>query len=192
MKIKAIIKRVLSPIQCIRYGIINHAENLYIGKACKIVNGHNMFFDRNVSIMPYTMLVCHEDGIIRLGEGCEIGMYSRIAAQSKVILGKNVFSGPHIFIADYNHEYRDISSPIKNQGKMVKPLDENERGVYIGEDTWIGTNVVIVGSVKIGIHCVIGANSVVTHDIPDFCVVAGSPCMIIKQYNFETKKWEKI
>lgn len=54
-------------------------------------------------------------------------------------------------------------------------------GVSIGDDTWIGTNVVIAGTVEIGKHCVIGANSVVTHDIPDCSVVAGCPARVIKQ-----------
>lgn len=62
-------------------------------------------------------------------------------------------------------------------------------GVRIGDDTWIGTNVVIVGSVNIGKHCVIGANSVVTHDVPDYCVAAGSPCVIKKRYNPKLNAW---
>lgn len=51
--------------------------------------------------------------------------------------------------------------------------------------------MVIAGTVEIGNHCVIGANSVVTHDIPDYSVAAGIPCKVIKQYNTETKQWEK-
>ena len=51
----------------------------------------------------------------------------------------------------------------------------------IGDDTWIGTNVVIAGTVEIGKHCVIGANSVVTHDIPDYSVAVGCPAKVIKK-----------
>ena len=65
-------------------------------------------------------------------------------------------------------------------------------GVCIGDDTWLGTNTVIAGTVRIGRHCVIGANSVVTEDIPDFCVAAGNPCKVIKKYNSCTKSWERI
>ena len=167
---------------CLRFGIKNQEGNLYIGKACKIVNAKAMRFGKIVSIMPYTMLLCHEGGHLEIGEGAEIGMFSRVASQGEVIIGKNVFSGPHIFIADYNHEYRDIEKPIKNQGNLVKPSARfNRGGVSIGDDTWIGTNVVIAGTVEIGKHCVIGANSVVTHDIPDYSVVAGCPAKIIKQ-----------
>lgn len=121
MSIKQIVKRLLEPIQCIRYRITNHGKNLYIGKACKIVNAKAISFGNDISIMPYTMLVCHQNGDMEIGDGTEIGMFSRIASQGKVIIGKNVFSGPHIFIADYNHEYRDIEKPIKSQGNLIKP-----------------------------------------------------------------------
>lgn len=101
---------------------------MYIGKACKIVDAKAMRFWKNVSIMPYTMLLCHEGGHLEVGEGAEIGMFSRVASQGEVIIGKNVFSGPHIFIADYNHEYRNVEKPIKNQGNLVKPSARFNRG----------------------------------------------------------------
>ena len=61
----------------------------------------------------------------------------------------------------------------------------------IGDGSWLGTHVVIAGNVKIGKHCVIGANSVVTKDIPDYCVAAGIPAKIIKKYNFDTCTWDR-
>ena len=61
----------------------------------------------------------------------------------------------------------------------------------IGDGSWLGTHVVIAGNVKIGKHCVIGANSVVTKDIPDYCVAVGIPAKIIKKYNFDTCTWDR-
>jgi acetyltransferase-like isoleucine patch superfamily enzyme len=55
----------------------------------------------------------------------------------------------------------------------------------------LGENVCIL-SASVGKHCVIGANSVVTHDIPDYSVVVGAPARVIKKYNFDTQRWEKI
>ena len=82
------------------------------------------------------------------------------------------------------HCFEDINTPIKNQ--PIKQL----KIVVIGEGCWIGEHVSIIGA-SVGKHSVVGANSVVTHDIPDYCVAVGSPARIIKRYNFDTKQWEK-
>lgn len=55
-----------------------------------------------------------------------------------------------------------------------------------------GHEVAVVGNVKVGKHCVIGANSVVTKDIPDYSVAAGIPCKVIKRYDFEKEEWVKV
>lgn len=78
--------------------------------------------------------------------------------------------------------------PVSRQGVMVR----NGAKVVIGEGSWLGTNVVVVGDVRIGKHCVIGANSVVTKDIPDYSVAAGTPCKVIKQYDFEREAWVRV
>ena len=72
--------------------------------------------------------------------------------------------------------------PIMNQ--PVKVL----RKVRIGEGSWLGENVSVCGA-SIGKHCVIGANSVVTKDIPDYCVAVGSPAKVVKKYDSEKKQW---
>ena len=61
----------------------------------------------------------------------------------------------------------------------------------IGEGTWLGEGVCVIGA-KIGKGCVIGANAVVTKDIPDYSVAVGSPAKVIKKYNSDTKRWEKL
>lgn len=64
--------------------------------------------------------------------------------------------------------------------------------VHIGDGSWLGTHVVIAGNITIGKHCVIGANSVVTKDIPDYSVAVGIPAKVVKRYNFDTKCWERV
>lgn len=128
MDIKKRIKKILCPLQCFRFEIKNRGRNLYIGKACKIVNAKAMNFGKDVNIMPYTMLLCHTGGRLEIGDGVEIEMFSRVASQGEVIIGKNVLFGPHIFIADYNHEYKDVVKPIKNQGNLVKISSRFKRG----------------------------------------------------------------
>lgn len=99
-----------------------------------------------------------------------------------------MLTGPHVFIADHNHEYMNINKHIYLQGVRMK----NEDTIIIGDGTWIGTNAVIVGNVKVGKNCVVGANSVVLDDIPDYCVVAGAPAKIIKMYNSKRGEWIRV
>ena len=79
----------------------------------------------------------------------------------------------------------NLEVPIKEQGIIQK------KDVYIGDGSWLGENVCVIGA-SIGQHCVIGANSVVTKDIPDYSVAVGSPAKVIKRYNPETKQWGKV
>lgn len=100
-------------------------------------------------------------------------------------LGKCVLIGPNVYISDQNHTYSDISVPIMQQGYTTKgPLS-------IGDNTWIGTHACIIGNITIGKGCVIGANSVVTKDVPDYSVVVGNPGKIVKQYDLQKCEWVK-
>ena len=101
--------------------------------------------------------------------------------------------GPNVCIADQDHRYDIIGVPIMNQGITIKNNSKLcKEGIEIQDGAWISINCVIVGNVNIGKGSVIGANSVVTTDIPDYCVAVGSPCRVIKKYNFKTKAWEKV
>ncbi len=141
--------------------------------------------------MPQAMLVSL-GGSIKIGEKTEVSMNSRIASMGFVKIGDHVLMGPHVFIADYNHEYHDPTIPIMYQGNSFTPKLDGSPNLVIDDGTWIGTNAVIVGNVRIGKHCVIGANSVVTKDIPDYSVAAGIPAKVIKRYDFEKKEWVRV
>lgn len=93
---------------------------------------------------------------------------------------------PNVYITDCDHEYVHVGIPIMDQGIVDKNLH-----VEIKDHAYIGINSVIVGNVTIGKGSVIGANSVVTKDIPDYCVAAGTPAKIIKKYNPLSDSWEK-
>lgn len=163
-------------------------KNTYIGKGTHIVNGKCLTIEENVSIRPYVDLFVSIDGGV-IGAGTDIGIRTRI--DGKFHIGKNVLMGPDNYISLYNHTYEDIHVPIINQG-VYKPNKNNHDDICIGDGTWIGTHCAIIGDVHIGKNCVIGANSVVTHDVPDYCVVVGAPARIVKRYNFESGKWERV
>ncbi|MCK5642230.1 MAG: acyltransferase [Gammaproteobacteria bacterium] len=114
-----------------------------------------------------------------------IGHFVTISCLRDIHIGQNVLISDRVFISDNNHGYEDITLPIQSQPTIFKS------SVYIGNNSWIGQNVTIIGA-KIGKHCVIGANSVVSKDIPDYCVAAGSPARVKKRFKFETNEWQRV
>lgn len=114
-------------------------------------------------------------GTVRIGRGSEIGERCRISIANSLEIGEKVLLSPNVYMTDCDHEYRNVDIPVINQGIVQKG-----QKVSIGDGSYIGINSVIVGNVKIGKHCVIGANSVVTKDVPDYCVAVGSPAKVIK------------
>lgn len=188
MSLKNIIRTIVTRVNCLIWHI-DYKEDVYLGLGCKLSGGGKIIIGRSVHIMPNSLLFSHKSGKIEICDGATISMYSRVAAADYVKIGKDVEMGPGCFIADYNHEYRDVRKPVKKQGNMFVKMRNGVPNLEIGDDSWIGAHVVIAGNVKIGKHCVIGANSVVTHDIPDYCVAAGSPARVIKRYDFNKKEW---
>lgn len=168
---------------------INSGGGNYVGINVKFVNRGTIVLGKNVIIRPSSRIyAANSQSHVSFGEGSEIGEHSTISSYNRIIFGQNVLTGPHVFVADHNHAYANPSLPISKQGVKCKPTDK----VVIGDGSWIGTNVVIVGNVHIGKNCVIGANSVVTKDIPDYSVAAGIPAKVIKRYDFEKELWVRV
>lgn len=104
-----------------------------------------------------------------------IGRFVSISCARKVYIGKKVLIADRCYIGDIQHGFENKDLAIKDQ--YVVPKGD----IYIGDETWIGNNVSILPNVTIGKHCVIGANSVVTKDVPDYHIVAGNPAKILRQ-----------
>lgn len=120
---------------------------------------------------------------LRIGDRSSIGMGATISAAQEVVLGRRVVLARNVYISDHRHAYEDAAVAILDQGITdVRPTS-------IGDDTWLGQNVCVLAGVRIGQHCVIGSNSTVTADIPDYSVAVGSPARVIKRYSFERKRW---
>nr|WP_313777814.1 MULTISPECIES: acyltransferase [unclassified Allomuricauda] len=96
--------------------------------------------------------------------------------QSNVQIGDYVIMGPDVKIYSRNHLFSSLEKPIKNQGKEYFKT-------IIGNDVWLGANVIITAGCRIGNHVVVAAGAVVTKDIPDYAVVGGVPAKILKYRN---------
>ena len=127
---------------------------------------------------------CISSPVVTIGDRCLIGRGSGIVGHFSIIIGNDVWTGHHVYITDQNHGYEDITRPISQQ-------TQPERAVVIGDGSWLGYGTVVLPGVTIGTHCVIGANSVVTSDIPDFSVAVGAPARVIRRYD-ATDGWVKV
>lgn len=164
-------------------------RNVLIYKPLKIQGFNKIEIGDNVSIQYNTWLAAREltgkPCQLKIGEGTSIGNFNHIFATNSITIGKNVLTADKVYISDNLHSYENINIPIIMQ--PIKQIGE----VVIGDGTWLGENVCVIGA-KIGQNCVVGANSVVTKDIPDYCVVVGSPARIIKKYNKKESNWENF
>ncbi len=146
-----------------------------------ITIGDGAFFQRGV-----WLYCCGIDGIkasLSVGKGCVFGYNNHITSVREVIIGDHVLTANGVYISDNLHEYENINTPI-----MCQPV-RFKRPVMIGSGAWIGENVSIIGA-NVGCNSVIGANSVVTRDIPDYCVAIGAPAVVIRQFDLELQKWK--
>jgi acetyltransferase-like isoleucine patch superfamily enzyme len=160
----------------------------FIFKPLRIQGKKYIEIHKNVGIQKLSWLATFKldenDPELIFGEGCAIGDFNHISAVRKVVFGKNVLTANRVYVSDNLHGFEDINIPIMHQKVRFKAE------VKIGDGTWLGENVCVIGA-NIGKNCVIGANSVVTKNIPDYSIAVGMPAKIIKRYNLKTNKWEK-
>lgn len=106
-----------------------------------------------------------------IGENSGIGAFAKLGV---VHIGDNVMMGKDCIIITSNHNFDRLDIPMCDQGS------DDDSPVYIGNDVWIGDRVIILPGIRIGNGCIIGAGSVVTHNVSDFDIVAGNPAKVIR------------
>lgn len=119
---------------------------------------------------------------IFIGENCDFGMYNHITSTNKIVIGNYLLTGKWVTISDNNHGSTDWDTLHRHP--ILRPI-VSKGPVTIGDNVWIGEKSTILSGVTIGDGAVIGANSVVTKDVPAYCVVGGNPARIIKQIKQE-------
>lgn len=115
---------------------------------------------------------------ITIGKNVSFNMNCHVGAIDRIIIKNNVLFGSNVLITDHSHGGTDIDTlkivPTKRNLQSKGP-------VIIEEDVWVGDNVSILPGVTIGNNAVIGANSVITKNVPAYSVVVGNPARVIKQ-----------
>lgn len=176
--------------------IFHHKARL-IRYPCYIRNGKNIFFNEGFTCGYNCRFEVIKDensiGTIIFGKNCRLGDNVHVTSANEVIIGENALIASKVYITDCSHgdylcnrlyENPSFDNPAK------RPIVSKQ--TRIGNNVWLGENVVILAGVSIGDGCILGASSVVTKDIPNNCIAVGNPAKVIKKYDLKSKKWIKV
>ncbi len=128
---------------------------------------------------PGVWITAPGDARVRIGEGTFLNRNVMVAAQELVEIGAHCMLANGCFVSDASHRFDDPQRPITWQGF------ESKGPTRIGENCWLGANVVVTSGVTIGARCVIGANSVVTRDVEPFSIAVGAPAKVVRRITYE-------
>ncbi|HFI0229270.1 TPA: DapH/DapD/GlmU-related protein [Streptococcus suis] len=132
-----------------------------------------------------------EEKKIIIGSKCKFGDRVHISSCSEIKIGDHCLFASNILVTDNEHG----NYTMRNQDSPGTPPDERPiktTPVHIDDNCWIGENTVILPGTRIGKGSIIGANSVVKGEYPDFSMIVGAPAKVVKQYSFETQQWERV
>jgi acetyltransferase-like isoleucine patch superfamily enzyme len=127
-----------------------------------------------VLLEPDVWITAPGEARVRIGSGTFLNIGVMVAAHELVEIGEHCMFANGCFVTDANHRFDDFEKPVPWQGFTSKGPTR------IADNVWCGAHVVVTSGVTIGERCVIGANSVVTEDIPAFSIAAGAPARVLR------------
>src|SRR5579859_3519614 len=172
---------------------LRHARNIRLG--------HGVYLDRGVylhatpggisigdrsTIMHNTELHVFNfrnlpHAFINIGCDTFVGESVVVRGQGGVTIGDSVLIAPQVKILAVNHNFDDVSRPVIEQGI-------SGRGIVVEDGAWLGAGAAILDGVTIGRGAVIGANAVVTRDVPPYSVAVGAPAHVVKQLRDDARR----
>lgn len=169
---------------CKQFGFVGKGS--VIARPCTLQGGglKSVHIGNNTRIQSHSVLECwsiYRDQVfspsVKIGDNCKFGEYFHLTSCNRIIIGNGLLTGRFVLITDNSHgglgaDYSDIppiDRPLESKGEVV-----------LGNNVWIGDKVTILAGVHIGDNVIIGANSVVTKDIPSNSMAAGIPARVLK------------
>ena len=116
---------------------------------------------------PYCHIILGNHGKILIGNNCFFNRNCSINSLEKITIGNDCIFGENVSLYDHNHKFSDLN-------KLIRKQEYNVGKIEIGNNCWIGSNVTILKGVSIGSNVIVGANTVIDHDIPSNVIVCGS------------------
>jgi len=147
---------------------------LFLGPGLQIQIGRKgeIRFGRFVWVGHGTKLRCHE-GVVEIGAKTVIGQECTVSAYQHVRIGEQCIIADRAMFIDFDHSVVDVEKPIRVQGIY-------KRDVEVGANVWIGYGACILRGVRVGDNAIVGANAVVTSDVPANAVVGGIPARVLR------------
>jgi len=131
---------------------------------------------------PGVWITAPDRARIRIGSGTFLNLGVMVASVELVEIGDHCMFANGCFVTDANHRFDQLDQPVTWQGFTSKGPTR------VGDNVWCGAHVVITSGVTVGERCVIGANSVVTEDLPPCSIAAGAPARILRRFGPEAPK----
>ena len=185
------LKKVMSRLSVLFYNAYGKSKQINVADPNKIdpsaiLEGAYVYGDVSIGKNVRITKGVHISGNISIGDhtsvsGPNVDMYSHL---NKILIGKFCSIARNVSFQEYYHYSNRLSTSMINSTMFERYMADDiysKGDIVIGHDVWIGTQSVILSGVKIGNGAIIGANSVVTEDIPDYAIAVGSPARVIRK-----------
>ena len=146
----------------------NYCIKKYYKKQFKLC-GKNVYIGNGCSFTCHTITIGDD---VSIGKNCCLQ-----STHGEIIIGSHVMFGPGVHIHGGNHKFHEIGKLMK---ELEKTSDDSDGKVIIGDDVWIGANVIILKGVTVGEGSIIGAGAVVFKDVPKYSIYTGSPSPVLR------------
>lgn len=174
---------VFHPILFWKYTIKSNSRYFLTNGFSQNIKTKGLILGKNIRFGNYTRVNFYDKGVFSIGDNCYIGQRNTFLVGDDIIIGKEVLMASDICVTSENHSMDPINpNSYGKQSLKIKP-------VKINDGCWIGEKVIILPGVCIGTKSIIGAGSVVTKNIPDYCIAVGNPAKAIKKFDFEKNSW---
>jgi acetyltransferase-like isoleucine patch superfamily enzyme len=149
------------------------------GNVLEMLDEGRLELGEHVLLEPGVWLTAPAPARISIGAGSFLNLGVMVAAHELVEIGEHCMLANGCFVTDANHRFDDPDQPVPWQGFTTKGPTR------LGDNVWLGAHVVVTSGVTIGERCVVGANSVVTTDLPPYSIAAGAPAKVLRTISYE-------
>jgi acetyltransferase-like isoleucine patch superfamily enzyme len=162
-------------------------EGSYVDGTVQVLGWRNVRIGRNCTVGERTLVTVNRrelgDIQFEIMDNCYIGRNNFFTVGKKMVIRQYCIFGNECSFLSSDHIFDDPLVPYASSGAT------GDAEIYIGVNTWLGHGVTVLGGVRVGHGCVVGARTLLNRDVPPFSLVVGNPGRIIKRFDFDRYQW---